>query len=181
MSAGACSRGHAGEASRRGWLLPRTRGLVFSSLSLGVRRTRSASEGKEFLVSKFGAGIGARDAKLAAATTILGHCTRCAAQIVAVLIVLFIVSCANFAPPPEVSPALISNARSDHVDAGQLQNGRRLFTSRCLECHTLPPVAKYSRNEWPHLVSRMSGRANLSAGEQAAIVAYLRAASLTRH
>jgi len=27
----------------------------------------------------------------------------------------------------------------------------------------------------------MSGRANLSAGEQAGIVAYLRAASLTRH
>jgi cytochrome c1 len=111
-------------------------------------------------------------------TTILGHCTPCAAQIVAVVIVLFIVSCANFAPPPEVSPALISNAHSDHVDAGQLQNGRRLFTSRCLECHNLPPVAKYSRNEWPHLVSRMSGRANLSAPEQAAIVAYLRAASV---
>lgn len=181
MSAGACSRGDAREASRNGWPLPRTRDLLFSSLSLAERGTRSASEAKELFASEFGAGIGTRDAKLAAVTTILGHCTRCAAQIVAVVIVLFIVSCANFAPPPEVSPALISNAHSDHVDAGQLQNGRRLFTSRCLECHTLPPVAKYSRNEWPHLVSRMSGRANLSAGEQAAIVAYLRAASLTRH
>ena len=65
-------------------------------LSLGERRTRSASEGKELLASEFGAGIGARDAKLAAATTILAHCTRCAAQIVAVVIILFIVSCANF-------------------------------------------------------------------------------------
>jgi mono/diheme cytochrome c family protein len=99
-----------------------------------------------------------------------------------VLLVVFLPSCAfdKFTPPP-VSPALIANARQDHVDAEQLQNGRRLFVSRCLECHTLPPVAKYSRNEWPHLVNRMSGRANLSAGEQAAIVAYLRAASLTRH
>ena len=180
MSAGACSRGHAHEASRSGWPIPRTRGLLSSSLSLGERRTRSASEGKELLASEFGAGIGARDAKLAAATTILGHCTRCAAQIVAVVVILFIVSCANFAPPPTVSPALISNAHSDHVDAGQLQNGRRLFASRCLECHTLPPVTKYTPEQWPHLVSRMSGRANLSAGEQAAIVAYLRAASLTR-
>ena len=101
--------------------------------------------------------------------------------LVSAIIILFIVSCANLAPPPEVSPALISNARPDHVDAEQLQNGRRLFLSHCLECHTLPPVAKYSRNEWPHLVSRMSGRANLSPVEQAAIVAYLRAASLTRH
>ena len=181
MSAGACSRGHACEASRSGWPLPRTRSLLFSSLSLGERRTRSASDGKELLASEFGAGIGARDAKLAAATTILGHCTRCAAQIVAVVIILFIVSCANLAPPPEVSPALISNARPDHVDVEQLQNGRRLFVSRCLECHTLPRVTKYNREQWPHLVSRMSGRANLSAGEQAAIVAYLRAASLTPH
>ena len=101
--------------------------------------------------------------------------------VVSALIILFIVSCANLAPPPEVSPTLISNARPDHVDAEQLQNGHRLFLSHCLECHTLPPVTKYSRNEWPHLVSRMSGRANLSADEQAAIVAYLRAASLTRH
>jgi cytochrome c1 len=100
-------------------------------------------------------------------------------RVVSTIMTLFIVSCANFAPPPEVSPALIANARPDHVDARQLQNGRRLFVSRCLECHTLPSVAKYSRNEWPHLVSRMSGRANLSASEQAAIVAYLRAASFS--
>ena len=181
MSAGACSRGHAREASRSGWPLPRIRGLLFSSLSLGERRTRSASEGKELLASEFGAGIGARDAKLAAAPAILEHCTRCAAQIVAVVIPLFIVSCANFAPPPAVSPALIANARPDHVDAGQLQNGHRLFVSRCLECHTLPPVTKYSRDEWPYLVSRMSNRANLSGSDQSAIIAYLRAASLTRH
>src|SRR5205807_6862220 len=76
VSAGACSRGHAREASRSGWPLPRTRDLLFSSLSLRERRMRSASEGKELLASEFGAGIGARDAKLVAATTILGHCTR---------------------------------------------------------------------------------------------------------
>jgi cytochrome c1 len=102
-----------------------------------------------------------------------------ACQIVSVIITLFIVSCANLAPPPEVSPALIANARPDHVGAEQLQSGRRLFVSRCLECHTLPSVTKHSREEWPHLVSRMSGRANLSVSEQAAIVAYLRAASVS--
>ena len=44
-----------------------------------------------------------------------------------------------------------------------------------------PRPQAYSREQWPHLVSRMSGRANLSACEQTAIVAYLRAASLHRH
>ena len=96
------------------------------------------------------------------------------------VIVLFIVSCSNLASPPEVSSALVANARPDHADVNMLATGRKLFVSRCLECHTLPSVAGHSRNEWPHLVNRMSGRANLSASEQAAIVAYLRAASLTR-
>jgi len=93
------------------------------------------------------------------------------------IIALFIVSCANFAPPPEVSSTLISNARPDHVDVGQLQNGRRLFVSHCLECHTLPQVTKYNREQWPHLVSRMAARANLNIADQSAVVAYLRAAS----
>ena len=128
------------------------------------------------------AGVADPGPRLSTAAIIFAHCRHWAGQlVVSTIIIIFIVSCANLAPPPEVSPALISNARPDHVDAEQLQNGRRLFLAHCLECHTLPPVAKYSRNEWPHLVSRMSGRANLSAGEQAAIVAYLRAASLTPH
>jgi len=64
------------------------------------------------------------------------------------------------------------------VNAKELATGRHLFVSRCLECHTLPSVTKHSPGEWPHLVSRMSNRANLSADERNAIVAYLRAASI---
>jgi mono/diheme cytochrome c family protein len=97
------------------------------------------------------------------------------------VLMLVLPGCASFAPPPEVSPALIDNARSDHADTKELAIGRNLFVTRCLECHTLPSVTKYSRNEWPHLVTRMSSRANLSASEQSAIVVYLRAASLTSH
>jgi mono/diheme cytochrome c family protein len=94
------------------------------------------------------------------------------------MLMLALPGCAfdKFTPPP-VSPVLIANARPDHVDAEQLQNGRRLFVSRCLECHTLPSVTKHSPGEWPHLVSRMAARANLSASDQEAITVYLRAAS----
>jgi cytochrome c1 len=120
-----------------------------------------------------------RGAPVAATTLADPH--NWAYQVIWAIVILFIVSCANFTAPPDVSPTLIANARPDHVDAEQLQNGRRLFVSRCLECHTLPQVTKYNREQWPHLVSRMSGRANLSASEQNAIVAYLRAASLTNH
>jgi cytochrome c1 len=134
------------------------------------------------LFAKPVAGVADPGPRSSTAATTFARCRHWAGQlVVSAIIIIFIVSCANFAPPPEVSPALISNARSDHVDAEELQNGRKLFVSHCLECHTLPPVTRYTREQWPHLVTRMSGRANLSAGEQAAIVAYLRAASLTPH
>ena len=142
-------------------------------------RVRACSRGRRprLLFAKFISGICDLGPPPPVAATTFPRRSRWARPMASVISILFIVSCANFAGPPEVSPALISNARSDQVDIAQLQDGRRLFLSRCLECHTLPPVAKYSRNEWPHLVSRMAGRANLSPGEQAVITAYLRAAS----
>src|SRR5262249_248319 len=62
---------------------------------------------------------------------------------------------ANYAPQ-------ITSRRQD-VDLRKLEHGRTLFTHRCIECHTLPPIWKYSRDDWPQLVNSMSHRANLSA------------------
>ena len=129
------------------------------------------------LFTKPVAGVADPGPRSSTAATIFAHRIRWARRVTLAIIALFIVSCANFAPPPEVSSTLISNARPDHVDVGQLQNGRRLFVSHCLECHTLPRVTKYNREQWPHLVSRMAARANLNIADQSAVVAYLRAAS----
>jgi len=103
------------------------------------------------------------------------------AAVVMLVISLFIGACAtgDFAPPPAVSPSLIARARLDRLSAQELSIGREVFVSRCLECHTLPSVGKYSRNEWPHLVARMAGRANLTTSDQRVITGYLRAASVT--
>jgi len=105
------------------------------------------------------------------------HC----AKLIIVVLSLFLVACAtgDFAPPPRVSPALIASARLDRISTQELSIGREVFVSRCLECHTLPSVAKYSRNEWPRLVARMAGRANLTVSDQEAVTSYLRAASGT--
>lgn len=87
---------------------------------------------------------------------------------------LLLSACAGsrFAPPPAANTAGLSPAT-----AQQLNRGRQLFASRCLECHTLPDVHKYSCEHWPHLVSWMAPRANLKAEERDAIIAYLQAAS----
>ena len=127
---------------------------------------------------EFVAGVGEPGPRPRA--TILAPRSCWARRAASAIIVLFVVSCANFASPPAITPALIANARRDHVSAKKLATGRNLFVSRCLECHTLPSVTKRSPGEWPHLVSRMAARANLSASDQQAITVYLRAASSTR-
>lgn len=62
------------------------------------------------------------------------------------------------------------------ITVAQLERGRILFASRCIECHTLPPVSRHNDVEWPHLVNAMAGRASLKPAEKEAIIAYILAA-----
>jgi mono/diheme cytochrome c family protein len=73
--------------------------------------------------------------------------------------------------PPLVTPAMASGH-----NGAVLREGRALFVSRCIDCHSLPPVPKYSAQQWPGLVSKMAGRAHLKPAQRDAIVAYLLAA-----
>jgi mono/diheme cytochrome c family protein len=81
----------------------------------------------------------------------------------------------NNAPPP-VTPAMTNAGQRDHADLATLNEGRRLFVSRCIECHTLPPHWHYSAKDWPGIVDSMAHRANLKRNERDAIVAYILAA-----
>jgi hypothetical protein len=80
---------------------------------------------------------------------------------------------ANYAP--SVTPAMTrSTSRTkQNADAMRLDRGRNLFVHRCIECHTLPAMWKYSREDWPKIVNDMSHRASLKPTERDAIVAYI--------
>jgi mono/diheme cytochrome c family protein len=69
----------------------------------------------------------------------------------------------NYAPPVKPTTKNFS----------QLDRGRRLFAHRCIECHTLPAMWKYSREDWPQIVNDMSHRASLKPEERDALVAYI--------
>lgn len=62
------------------------------------------------------------------------------------------------------------------MEANKLQRGRQLFVHRCIECHTLPAIWKYSREDWPRIVNDMSHRASLRPQESEAVIAYILAA-----
>jgi mono/diheme cytochrome c family protein len=89
-------------------------------------------------------------------------------SIFAALLLCLFVSCetSNYAP----------QIRSTSRNASQLERGRQLFVRRCIECHTLPPIWKYSREDWPEIVNDMSHRASLKPAEREAVIAYILAA-----
>lgn len=91
---------------------------------------------------------------------------------------LALISCesTNFVPPPVTTEMVSARKKGQAVNMATLEAGRRLFASRCIECHTLPVVSRYDAVAWPWLVDDMSDRSGLKPAEREAMVAYLLAA-----
>jgi len=79
----------------------------------------------------------------------------------------------SFAPPPRVTPELAQAGGRQHVDLATLSEGRSLFVSRCIECHTLPMISRFTESDWPCIVHEMGGRAKLKPAERDAVLAYI--------
>jgi len=93
---------------------------------------------------------------------------------------LILVSCetTNYVPPVTAKMAS-ANSRTRDVDLPTLSQGRTLFVHRCIECHTLPTIWRYSREDWPQIVNSMSHRASLKPAERDAVIAYILAVRAT--
>jgi hypothetical protein len=72
--------------------------------------------------------------------------------------------------PPVVTAQM---ALTRDGDLMTLQKGRTLFAHRCIECHTLPPLWHYQKEDWPEIVNSMSHRASLNLAERDAIILYI--------
>ena len=100
--------------------------------------------------------------------------------------ILFVLACVlascqltNYVPP--VTSQMGTARKGQSLNLAMLQEGRTLFAHRCIECHTLPVVWRYSSKDWPDIVDRMSQRASLKPAEREAIIAYIIAVRLTEH
>jgi hypothetical protein len=78
--------------------------------------------------------------------------------------------------PPPVTAGWSQTATRQHVDLATLRQGRVLFASRCIECHTLPVAGRYKDSDWPCIVREMAIRADLKPAERDAVLAYILAA-----
>jgi len=92
------------------------------------------------------------------------------------------VSCETANYVPMVTPQMTATSRGKRgPDLSTLETGRTLFVRRCIECHTLPPIWKYSHEDWPKVVDDMAHRASLKPRERDAVVAYILAARASDH
>ena len=96
--------------------------------------------------------------------------------IIASVVVLF-VSCQssfNNVPPPVTANMAKMGGAVATVE--RLDHGRRVFASRCIECHVLPPISNYTADRWPRIVNWMGPRASLKPEEREEVIAYILAA-----
>jgi len=100
--------------------------------------------------------------------------------------ILFVLACVlascqltNYVPP--VTSQMATARKGQSVNLAMLHEGRTLFAHRCIECHTLPVVWRYSSKDWPDIVDSMSQRASLKPAEREAIISYIIAVRLAEH
>ena len=79
---------------------------------------------------------------------------------------------------PQVTPAFLSLAKVSTATP-MLEEGRKLYTTRCTECHDLEMLDGRSISGWERMVSGMARRANLSDAEKTRILDYIAAAQKT--
>jgi hypothetical protein len=76
---------------------------------------------------------------------------------------------------PQVTPAFLK-AAGPEVSAKAMEEGRKLYTNRCTECHDLELLDSRTVSAWRDIVGTMARRAKIDGSEQGRIVAYLAAA-----
>lgn len=79
---------------------------------------------------------------------------------------------------PQVTPAFLSLAKVS-TPTPMLEEGRKLYTSRCTECHDLEMLDGRTLTAWERMVSGMARRANLNDAEKTRIMDYIAAAQKT--
>lgn len=78
---------------------------------------------------------------------------------------------------PAVTPVFLSAAKTT-TPVATLEEGRRLYMSRCTQCHDLEMLDSRSAGAWKTEVSGMARRAKIDEAQQNVIVQYLAAAQV---
>ena len=96
-------------------------------------------------------------------------------------LVLFLANCKStkettttpvVSAPAEAQVTLALN-RWPGTTLTELQEGHKIYTGQCTNCHTNFPVEKFSEKKWLHEIDDMSPKAKLSADQKLRLTKYL--------
>ncbi len=74
---------------------------------------------------------------------------------------------------PTASAVSASAKSGQSADLATLEHGRKIFTTRCTECHVARTIANYSIPQWRHYLGIMAPRARLGTDDRAALETYV--------
>jgi len=84
--------------------------------------------------------------------------------------------CASVPPPPPVDQAMLDLAVERGVEPQALENGRRLYLTRCTNCHGNVRLDQYDPLRWPTIMDRMAPLAGLDLPQRDDLEDYLQLA-----
>jgi len=102
--------------------------------------------------------------------------TRAAAALAALVAVIGCATINELAPP--VGEPTLREGETIGVPAANLERGRTIYITRCVQCHTPEPVTGYSEAQWRETLPRMSLDALLTPQETADVRDYVMATLL---
>jgi mono/diheme cytochrome c family protein len=74
---------------------------------------------------------------------------------------------------PSVDDRLISQGRQQNVDSQALTRGREIYLNRCISCHNIEPVGRYTREQWEIIIPDMAGESNLDDQQEHDLLSYI--------
>jgi cytochrome c5 len=80
------------------------------------------------------------------------------------------------APQSATPPIEAKEEAKPHVSdsiATAIVQGQTVYTTKCYQCHDLPRVTDYSRDDWSDIMRKMSRKANLSNTETDQVLAFV--------
>ena len=77
------------------------------------------------------------------------------------------------AKAPVVDEKLVKVAGGQEGVVEKLQQGRKIYLTRCTACHVPEAIGGYGRKQWEGILHRMSDRTGLDAAAQDAVSSYV--------
>jgi cytochrome c5 len=77
---------------------------------------------------------------------------------------------------PPVTPSFVANLGDANMETGHLEQGRHTYVTMCARCHNIEPITRYSVEQWPKIVDRMSKKAHLQNEQESDLLKYILAA-----